>query len=105
MKPQLKQAAASCFLRTANGRPYGNTMRSHKERMALEGINMAFFEEQGSLDGHRAGASPDIVKKEDIPAELEGFKKQYPKVTITMGKTLGADKRLADIIVDRVKEA
>lgn len=42
--------------------------------------------------------------KEDIPAELEAFRKQCPNVTITMGKTLGADRRLAEIVVDRVKE-
>lgn len=42
--------------------------------------------------------------KEDIPAELEAFNKQHPNVTISMGKTLGADKRLAEILVDRIRE-
>lgn len=42
--------------------------------------------------------------KEDIPAELEAFKKQYPNVMITMGKTLGADRRLSDIVLDRISE-
>ncbi len=42
--------------------------------------------------------------KEDIPAEIREFKTRYPNVTITMGSTLGADKRLAEIVVDRVKE-
>lgn len=42
--------------------------------------------------------------KEDIPAEIEVFSKQFPNVKITMGKTLAADKRLADIVVDRIKE-
>ncbi len=41
--------------------------------------------------------------KEDIPAELEEFKALHPGVKITMGKTLGADRRLADIIVDRIR--
>lgn len=42
--------------------------------------------------------------KEDIPAEIKAFSKNYPKVVITMGKTLGADRRLAEIVVDRVNE-
>jgi len=42
--------------------------------------------------------------KEDIPAELKQFMEQHPDVKVSMGKTLGADKRLADIVVDRVKQ-
>ncbi len=42
--------------------------------------------------------------KEDIPAEIEEFKQHHPGIKITMGSTLGADKRLADIICDRVQE-
>jgi sirohydrochlorin ferrochelatase len=42
--------------------------------------------------------------KEDIPAEIEEFRKNYPNVRITMGRTLGADRRLAEIVADRVKE-
>ncbi len=43
--------------------------------------------------------------KEDIPAELREFTASHPNVKITMGKTLGADRRLADIIIDRAKNA
>ena len=42
--------------------------------------------------------------KEDIPAEIKEFLAAHPSVKITMGKTLGADKRLADIVVDRVNQ-
>ncbi len=42
--------------------------------------------------------------KEDIPEEINTFIKQYPSVKITMGKTLGADKRLAEILADRIRE-
>lgn len=42
--------------------------------------------------------------KEDIPAEIEEFKQSHRGVTITMGQTLGADPRLADILADRVTE-
>ena len=40
--------------------------------------------------------------KEDIPEMLAKIAKSYPKVTITMGKHLGVDERLADILVDRI---
>ena len=42
--------------------------------------------------------------KEDIPAEIREFNKIHPDVRITMGKTLGADKRLAEIVADRVRQ-
>lgn len=41
---------------------------------------------------------------EDIPAEINDFLEAYPEIKISFGQTLGADKRLADIIVDRVRE-
>jgi sirohydrochlorin ferrochelatase len=42
--------------------------------------------------------------KEDIPAEIAEFSKKHPDVRITLGRTLGADKRLAEIVADRIKE-
>lgn len=42
--------------------------------------------------------------KEDIPAEIRVFNEQYPNVKITMGSTLGADRRLAEIVADRVRQ-
>jgi sirohydrochlorin ferrochelatase len=42
--------------------------------------------------------------KEDIPKEIGDFLKGYPGVRITMGNTLGADERLAEILADRVRE-
>ena len=42
--------------------------------------------------------------KEDIPAELKEFCTHHPDIKITMGKTLGADRRLAEIAADRVRE-
>lgn len=41
---------------------------------------------------------------EDIPAEIDAFLKENPEVEIRFGQTLGADIRLAKIVVDRVKE-
>jgi sirohydrochlorin ferrochelatase len=42
--------------------------------------------------------------KEDIPKEIREFNEANPQVKITIGKTLGADSRLAEILADRVKE-
>jgi sirohydrochlorin ferrochelatase len=42
--------------------------------------------------------------KEDIPAELDAFRLNHPGMMITFGRTLGADRRLAEIIADRVRE-
>lgn len=42
--------------------------------------------------------------KEDVPAEIDAFLKEYPEVKICFGRTLGADERLAEILADRVRE-
>lgn len=39
---------------------------------------------------------------EDIPKELNDYVQKHPGVSITMGDTLGADPRIADILVDRI---
>lgn len=52
--------------------------------------------EEGFLEG--------IHIKKDIPEELAEATKEYPGVKVTMGKTLGADKRLAEILIDRIND-
>ena len=42
--------------------------------------------------------------REDIPSTIHEVLKEYPHVTVEMGKTLGADRRLAEILIDRIKE-
>lgn len=41
----------------------------------------------------------------DIPEELEKAEKKYPELQITIGKVIGEDERLADILADRAVEA
>lgn len=43
--------------------------------------------------------------REDIPAEIEDYKKSNPDITIHMGKTLGAHYKLAEILTERINEA
>ncbi|MFZ5643981.1 MAG: sirohydrochlorin chelatase [Bacillota bacterium] len=42
--------------------------------------------------------------KEDIPEILEEEKKKYPHVKIKMTRNIGADRKLADIVLDRIGE-
>lgn len=42
--------------------------------------------------------------REDIPQELDRLRAAHPGVRIELGKTLGADGRLAEILADRVQE-
>ena len=41
---------------------------------------------------------------EDIPREIEQILRDFPGVTLRMGRTLGADPRLAAILLDRIHE-
>ena len=42
--------------------------------------------------------------QEDIPNEIAEYLKDKPELEVTLGSTLGADPRLADILVDRICE-
>lgn len=41
--------------------------------------------------------------REDIPNEIAEILKKYPGIEVEMGQTLGADERLADILIDRIR--
>ncbi len=43
--------------------------------------------------------------REDIPKEIEEYLTEKEGLKISMGKTLGADKRLVSVLADRVREA
>ena len=43
-----------------------------------------------------------IIK--DIPEEISAYLENHKDMKISMGKTLGADKRIADVLCDRIKE-
>ena len=42
--------------------------------------------------------------KDDIPAMLDALASTHPGVTVRFGRPIGPDPRIADILVDRVKE-
>ncbi len=43
-----------------------------------------------------------IIK--DIPEEIAAYLENHKDMKITMGRTLGVDKRIADVLIDRIKE-
>lgn len=43
-----------------------------------------------------------IIK--DIPEEIVAYLEKHSNLKISMGKTLGADKRIADVLCDRIRE-
>jgi len=45
-----------------------------------------------------------VHMKEDIPALVAGCAAQHRGIRITMGAPLGVDERLADILIDRIKD-
>ena len=42
---------------------------------------------------------------EDIPKELDDIRIKYPEIEISMGRHIGDDDKLADILIDRIKSA
>ncbi|HEY6872023.1 MAG TPA: CbiX/SirB N-terminal domain-containing protein [Geobacteraceae bacterium] len=42
--------------------------------------------------------------QEDLPEELAEARKRHPDVAMTMGKHLGAHRKLAEIVVERIAE-
>jgi Uncharacterized conserved protein len=42
--------------------------------------------------------------REDVPGEIREYAEKHPGIKISMGNTLGADPRLADILADRIRE-
>lgn len=42
---------------------------------------------------------------EDIPKEIDSYLKENDDVRIIMGRALGTDKRLAEILADRMRDA
>ncbi|EPR09340.1 sirohydrochlorin chelatase [Ruminiclostridium papyrosolvens] len=43
--------------------------------------------------------------REDIPGEIKEYIEKHPGIKVTLGNTLGADPRLADVLADRIREA
>ena len=41
----------------------------------------------------------------DIPEEIEALRKQFPGISISMTAHIGADPRIADILIERIQEA
>ncbi|MCL2632222.1 MAG: CbiX/SirB N-terminal domain-containing protein [Coriobacteriia bacterium] len=42
--------------------------------------------------------------KQDIPEMIKRFGEKYPAINIDLGQPLGVDRRLAEIVVDRIRQ-
>jgi len=93
------------------------TARKSLQEIPTEIAYMEFSERNitASLDALIAQGVDDIAVvpyflfdgvhiKEDIPQAIEEYKSAHPKIKFKMGSPLGADRRLAAILVDRVSE-
>lgn len=47
---------------------------------------------------------PGIHIQEDIPELIEELREKYPAVQFKYGKNIGADEKVADILVERIKQ-
>jgi sirohydrochlorin cobaltochelatase len=43
--------------------------------------------------------------RRDVPAMLAGFAAEHPNVAVSFGRPIGADTRVADILLERAGEA
>lgn len=42
--------------------------------------------------------------RSDIPTQITALSRRYPQVNITLAGHIGADPRIADIVIERIKE-
>jgi Uncharacterized conserved protein len=92
-----------------------------REELKIELICAAYMEfrsasmESGLLELMQKGADDIRVVpyflfegmhiREDIPQAIASFREKYPEVHVTLGNTLGPDRRLANVLADRIREA
>lgn len=66
------------------------------DRLAAAGVTEATAVPYFLFDG--------IHIREDIPEALEKYRQDRPGMAITLGRPLGEDPRLADVLADRIRE-
>lgn len=47
---------------------------------------------------------PGVHIQEDIPELIDGLREEYPEVEFEFGENIGADEKIADIMVERIEE-
>ena len=73
-----------------------DNIRGGIEKLAAQGVDEILAAPYFLFEG--------IHIHEDIPREIEKILRDFPGVTLRMGRTLGADPRLAAILLDRIHE-
>ena len=93
----LKQDMKECLIETAYLQFNENNLEAGLNRLVNQGAKDIKVIPYFLFDG--------IHIREDIPREIEQYLADKDGIKISIGKTLGADKRLAMILTDRVREA
>lgn len=93
----LKEELKDCLIETAYLQFSGNNLEAGLDRLAAQGAKDIKVVPYFLFDG--------IHIREDIPGEIEAYLDSHKDMKITLGRTLGADRRLALILADRVREA
>ncbi len=91
-----------------------------KKMMDIEIVEVSFREQhlpnvQQGIDACAARGAERIILmpyflymgahvREDLPQEMEAAKQRYPAIQFIMGTHLGAHLKLAEIVVERIKE-
>ena len=92
-----------------------------KELTGIETVEVSFREQhppniQQGIDACVAKGAESIILipyflymgahvREDLPEEVSAAKKRYPGVNFVMGSHLGAHRKLAEIVVERIGQA
>ncbi len=93
---ELKQRISDCTIETAFLQFSETNLKTGLDKLKAQGISdikvIPYFLFEG------------VHIREDIPSEIDEYKKDNPHMQISMGKILGYDQRLAEILADRVRE-
>ena len=93
----LKARSPECVIETAYLQFSDVNLEVGLDKLATQGIKNITVIPYFLFDG--------VHIREDIPAELAEYRKNNSDIKISMGKTLGAHHKLAEILLERVKEA
>ncbi len=92
----LKEKLSDCIVETAFLQFSETTLKVGLDNLKDQGINEIKVIPYFLFEG--------VHIREDIPKEIDDYLKENLNMKISLGKTLGYDERLVEILSDRVRE-
>lgn len=92
----LKERVSNCVIETAYLQFSEINLEIGLDKLTAQGIKEIKVIPYFLFDG--------VHIREDIPAELEEYRKNNSDIKVSIGKTLGAHHKLAEILAERVIE-